>query len=1258
MAEENQTRQILAYNIPNVLVFTFLAWGIFTTPAPLKSSRPAADAKPGSMMSTDRVIVPARLWDDPLAAIAPIKAIDGKGLSPKMQLVVTDDNLVPATAPDKALPNKNQTLLLVLLDGGPFPEQYEQRLRTRQAINDALLEDEYQTDVGDLTIVRAQLALGPVYLAHQVFVPLSPKVDQLFANGDLQDSPKKRFDKVHVFYVDEHAFREGHFYNDITQLLDELILDKPDKPLSKTEEAHYPMICPCVFGPTNSNTYCALLQTLLRTSIATPPGQPPLKHNYSDLRFYSTAPTLPEAAVRKVLCDEFRDDRDLDAFVEDKSPHPDTGKAEVFVKRIDLIDSLVTPARDGFVEAPNQKVKIFRAYGDDSELIHGLIGELNLRQATANIAQNSVALVTELDGLYGQTMRETFLNQERLFLLQQRLTVGSQNGADNLGVIRKNLHEIQDEAKTKYENAKMTYKDAKSRFPNTPTSKEDLEILVNALDRTYAQLSKDYNIVPSDPYRLSGYFGYEFCAYLEGKVREPVEDDDYRACKAFLYERVCIDKALSLANAKEKADDSTLPPILELLVQCPSLAEQTVYLRSFSYLRGIDGQSVSKDTGRSEIDENNNDYKTDKDDDKAKGSSTIEEDRPQGRSQNDYLRRLARSLNEVQGSKDFPTLHFRAIGVTGSDVYDKLLVIRALRKEFPSAVFFTTDLDASYLSPSELEFTSGLIAASRYNLQLRYNPFFGFNPDQINSRNHPISTAPFRDSYQTAVQLSCLHALSYIENDSPPNDKNTPILERREFKRPPVHIFQLNSLEFVPLLSLNDKGQVTPDDEEPSPQLMPSVSSLSYLIFFLACLLFVFGVIFWTDFLLQIKDHPWVLLVGVLVLIGCILAYFGITDVSLEPNEEPFVLWGAMSTWPSTIIRGLALLLAVGFIWKCNQVLRHNARRRGMELVHLMRQLKSLQVTNASTVYVRQRSGPLVHSNPFYEIPDSPWATALKLHEKLKTLKRRNFRAFGLWMIFMIVATIATLYGGFPADPTRGIESQRIYQAVLILSVAITIYLVFYIIDALVLCQSLILWLLNRIGDCRRKLEAQPLSSPVLSCSAQVCNDNMMIVSIAVKVIWLIADRTKIVQQFIYYPFICLLLLLFARDSHFSRYDWPLSLFVVIPIPYIILGSIVTALQIEARKARERVSEIIKGEKDRYFLARCKAAAPAPPSSAMSLFSRYDAFLEEKRAETETIQTGAYASLYASPLFQSVLIPLTGVGGIQLISFFKSYFGS
>ena len=124
------------------------------------------------------------------------------------------------------------------------------------------------------------------------------------------------------------------------------------------------------------------------------------------------------------------------------------------------------------------------------------------------------------------------------------------------------------------------------------------------------------------------------------------------------------------------------------------------WIHQFSYLRGIDGQlpvaSKSEATGSVSLDNQKKDKETE----------TIE--RPVGRSQFDYLRRLAMRLErwdekirlEDEGS-------IEAIGVLGSDVYDKLLVLQALRDRFPATIFFTTDLDARLLHREDFKWSVG-----------------------------------------------------------------------------------------------------------------------------------------------------------------------------------------------------------------------------------------------------------------------------------------------------------------------------------------------------------------------------------------------------------------------------------------------------------------------------------------------------------------------------------------------------------------------
>ena len=143
-----------------------------------------------------------------------------------------------------------------------------------------------------------------------------------------------------------------------------------------------------------------------------------------------------------------------------------------------------------------------------------------------------------------------------------------------------------------------------------------------------------------------------------------------------------------------------------------------------------------------------------------------------GQGQLDYLRRLATALAarvdengcrksakaapdspaSIDAAATCPPNGIMAIGVLGSDVYDKLLVLQALRNSFPRVVFFTTDLDARLLDSTSLQWTRHLVVGSSLGLEL--------------SPELQSSIPPFRDSYQAATYFSTLLAMHrYLKAD-------------------------------------------------------------------------------------------------------------------------------------------------------------------------------------------------------------------------------------------------------------------------------------------------------------------------------------------------------------------------------------------------------------------------------------------------------------------------------------------------------------
>src|SRR5262249_49073838 len=118
-----------------------------------------------------------------------------------------------------------------------------------------------------------------------------------------------------------------------------------------------------------------------------------------------------------------------------------------------------------------------------------------------------------------------------------------------------------------------------------------------------------------------------------------------------------------------------------------------------TYLRGLDGRLPNRrDAGR--ITSSHNGAEAEQNSAEQAGAKPLNVATPEnagqfetaeGQSQYDYLRRLAAELKVRDAEflrKD--KSHIAAIGVLGSDVYDKLLILQALRPEFPNANFFTT----------------------------------------------------------------------------------------------------------------------------------------------------------------------------------------------------------------------------------------------------------------------------------------------------------------------------------------------------------------------------------------------------------------------------------------------------------------------------------------------------------------------------------------------------------------------------------------
>lgn len=178
-----------------------------------------------------------------------------------------------------------------------------------------------------------------------------------------------------------------------------------------------------------------------------------------------------------------------------------------------------------------------------------------------------------------------------------------------------------------------------------------------------------------------------------------------------------------------------------------------IHMIEYGYLRGVDGEMPRAEdrTGRDEP--------APEDADAAVRARAVPSwpgvgfEQPFGAARLDYVRRMSERLEEERPG-DESDASLVAIGVLGNDLYDKLLILQALRERHPGVVFFTTDMDARLLAPAVYPWTRNLIVGSAYGLSLA-----------------EPATVTFRDSYQTALFAAVRQALDLQEARGAPEPR-------------------------------------------------------------------------------------------------------------------------------------------------------------------------------------------------------------------------------------------------------------------------------------------------------------------------------------------------------------------------------------------------------------------------------------------------------------------------------------------------------
>lgn len=172
-------------------------------------------------------------------------------------------------------------------------------------------------------------------------------------------------------------------------------------------------------------------------------------------------------------------------------------------------------------------------------------------------------------------------------------------------------------------------------------------------------------------------------------------------------------------------------------------------LRVFEYMRGVDGVIAMSRNSRDASGSESN---------QAKPMDVFDtgnySEKASGDAQLDYIRRTVERVRVFVHRSNA-----KAIGILGSDVYDNLLILQALRQGISGVHFFTTDIDARMSHPDKLQWTRNLIVASSFGLEMK-RPVRDEFKQALGMDTLQGTAPPFRGSYQTAMYFAGLVALS------------------------------------------------------------------------------------------------------------------------------------------------------------------------------------------------------------------------------------------------------------------------------------------------------------------------------------------------------------------------------------------------------------------------------------------------------------------------------------------------------------------
>lgn len=645
------------------------------------------------------------------------------------------------------------------------------------------------------------------------------------------------------------------------------------------------------------------------------------------------------------------------------------------------------------------------------------------------------------------------------------------------------------------------------------------------------------------------------------------------------------------------------------------------YIEKF-YSRGLDGaispEKKKKPQNREAVDKGSKFAGGDK----QKDAENAVSETPFGASQYDYMRRLAQELKQKDQElrrHDPDNRGIRAIGVFGNDVYDKLVVLRALKADFPEAVFFTTDYDASLQMKDQTPYTRNLLVASGYGPEL--------------APTYQKEIPPFRSTYQTSAFYATRLAID-------------PNKEAEQLDNPVIFEIDRNG-ELVQLGKNETNASSGSKETNIRPEIPPLYPEFSdNIMIFNAIMLFIICI--------SLLVAGWYLESNELVLFGFIL--FGFSLICFywsgfagwlvdDGIGEPLVFSGGVSIWPTILCRLAAILLSIRLMFLAHSRLNQN-------MVDVEKELGLVQIAEHDSQPKRNKEIPSVNylrniaaffdksKLNFFDKDDSKSTlyllkNALSQYTFFESYDSKGKRVIILSVVSTIIFCWALYTYGIGEPSLRNYAVNHvIFQVSLWAEVFFVSALCIYVVDSVILCLAF-------IEDIAKKDTVWPEDSTNAVMTEigfrQTPREKDVQISQAVVDLLFIQSRTECVLPLVYSPFFVIALTIFSRSNAFDAFPtcWVAILGDVFAVALIFLCA--HAMNRQAMIVREDTLERLENG-----ILRAKSREMRQSKNLSSLASSEQ--LEKLRDWVINLHQGAFSAPLQQPLFRGLIMPFAGLG--------------